>query len=167
MKILNAVTLQQRISFVALVIVLIVLVFPPSRSGSDGMQGAAGGKVGAGNTVSSEEIKGEAENLATREAEPKKRDRWDYYLALTIAGLTSLGVVILIYLAFSKSHGSGPEEQRSALYLIVVALIIEGVLIGGILHIDVKQYEAIYAAIAGYVLGTMGKQGISPGGGEK
>ncbi len=167
MKTFKAVPLRQRISFAALVFVLIVLLFPPSRSGSDGVQVAVNDKGAANNIASSEDLKVPSEYLAARRADSDRRHPWDYYLAFTIALLTSVGVVILIYLTFSARHKSGPEEQRSALYLIVVALIIEGVLIGGILHIDVKQYEAIYAAIAGYVLGTMGKQAFSPNGGER
>ncbi len=93
---------------------------------------------------------------------PGDRKDWDYYLSSFIAGMTCLGVALLIWLAYRK----GLEEQRNALNLIVVALIVEAVLIAGILSVDISQFDTIYAAIIGYVLGAMGgRQHSNTGGG--
>ena len=95
-----------------------------------------------------------------------ERKDWDYYLSSFIAGMTCLGVALLIWLAYSKKHSKGLEEQRNALNLIVVALIVEAVLIAGILSVDISQFDTIYAAIIGYVLGAMGgRQHSNTGGG--
>lgn len=87
---------------------------------------------------------------------PRERNNWDYYLCFCISVMTCLGVGLLIYLAYSKQHSKGLEEQRNALHLIVVALIVEAVLIAGILGVDIAQFDTIYAAIVGYVLGSIG-----------
>ncbi|MBW8016489.1 MAG: hypothetical protein FVQ82_09900 [Planctomycetes bacterium] len=78
----------------------------------------------------------------------------DYYLASGIALFTALAVALLIILAYKVDHDHSMEKQSNALHLVVVALIIEGLLIAGILHVEISQFEAIYAAIAGYVLGS-------------
>jgi hypothetical protein len=95
----------------------------------------------------------------------KERNNWDYYLCSFISGMTCLGVALLIWLSYSKQHSKGLEEQRNALHLIVVALIVEAVLIAGILGVDIAQFDTIYAAIVGYVLGSIGgRQYIETGG---
>lgn len=165
MRSLKAVLFSQRTSFGALVVVLGVLLLAPYLSGSNGNQGRSAQEERQEDVRSSEQGKAAAGNGAERlraPAEPR-RERWDYYLSFAIALLTGMGVLLLIHYSFSAKHSKGPDEQRAALYLIVVALIIEAVLISGVIKIEVKQYESIYAAIAGYVLGTMGKQGESPG----
>lgn len=165
MRSLKAVLLSQRTSFVALLVVLGVLFLAPYLSGSNGIQGRSAQEERQERVLSPEEVKTAAGKEAERVQAPVKqrRERWDYYLSFAIALLTGIGVLLLIHYSFSAKHSKGPEEQRAALYLIVVALIIEAVLISGVIGIEVKQYESIYAAIAGYVLGTMGKQGESPG----
>lgn len=163
MRSLKAVLLSQRTSFGALVVVLGVLFLAPYLSGSNGTQGRSAQEERQESVLSPEEGETEAGRGAEGVQAPAKprRDRWDYYLSLVIAVLTGMGVLLLIHYSFSNKHSKGPDEQRAALYLIVVALIIEAVLISGVIGIEVKQYESIYAAIAGYVLGTMGKQGES------
>lgn len=165
MRSLKAALLSQRTSFGALVVALGILLLAPYLSGNDSMQGRSAQEERQERVLSSQELKTGAGKGAEGVKPPVKprRERWDYYLSFAIALLTGMGVLLLIHYSFSAQHSKGPEEQRAALYLIVVALIIEAVLISGVIGIQVKQYESIYAAIAGYVLGTMGKQGESRG----
>ncbi|MFQ5792507.1 MAG: hypothetical protein ACE5JI_18710, partial [Acidobacteriota bacterium] len=156
MRSLKAFLLSQRTSFVALVVVLAVLILAPYLSGDVGMQGRSAQEERQESAPSPKEVRRAVGEDTEPVKEPEKRDRWDYYLSFAIALMTGIGVFLLIYYAFSAKHSKGPEEQRSALYLIVVALIIEAVLISGVMGVNVEQYESIYAAIAGYVLGTMG-----------
>lgn len=160
----KAFLLSQRTSFVSLVVVLGVLILAPYLSGNDRIQGRSTQETLQERLEDETAAKGDTKDGQTPE---KRRERWDYYLSFAIAGLTAIGVWLLIYYSFSNTHGKGAEERRAALYLIVVALIIEAVLISGVIGIEVKQYESIYAAIAGYVLGTMGKQDESPGSREE
>ncbi len=98
-----------------------------------------------------------------QEKKPRERKNWDYYLCSCIAVMTCLGVGLLIWLSYSKNQTKGLEEQRNALNLIVVALIVEAVLIAGILGVDISQFDTIYAAIVGYVLGSIGGRKHSAG----
>ena len=144
---------QKGVLFVLLVLILSFLVLSPNQGGQRGVQ--------TGDQQQGTEVEGSTENTAPPtgvDDGPKVlRERWDYYLSIVIAILTAMGVLALIYYSFSTKHYRGPDEQRVALYVIVVALIIEAVMIAGILGIDSKQYESIYAGIAGYVLGSLGK----------
>lgn len=90
---------------------------------------------------------------------------WDYYLCSLISVMTCGGVALLIWLSYSNNHSKGLEEQRNALHLIVVALIVEAVLVAGILGVDIAQFDTIYAAIVGYVLGSIGGRQYSNKGG--
>lgn len=78
-----------------------------------------------------------------------------YGLAAVIAAFTGLGSIGLVWLAFRPNGSGSSERRRLALHMIAIALIVEAVLICGILGIDSEHYETLYAAIAGYVLGTI------------
>ncbi len=110
------------------------------------------------------ETSGDANKTTNGKLEKAKGcDPWQYYLSAIVAILAGLGTFVLIW------RNSRPDQDielaRMGLNMIAVALIVEAVLICCILRVDIEQYGAIYAAIAGYVLGSLGlKQSKQPNG---
>jgi hypothetical protein len=79
-----------------------------------------------------------------------------YVLCFVITILTGIGVVYLIHRAFHEG-GQAHHDPIMSLQMITIAMIISSVSVCAILKVEPKQYESIFAAIAGYVLGSLGK----------
>jgi len=95
---------------------------------------------------------------SVEQTEPLALDDGRMWLCVLIAVGTAVCTYVLIGYSFGPKAGFHQTEARLvALYMIVVALVVEAVLICGILNVDTKRYEAIYAAIIGYVLGRLNR----------
>ena len=89
---------------------------------------------------------------------PKEEFIGPYFLASLIVILTGLGVCLLIYFICKEPEKTTQKQLEISLSIIAVSLIVEAILILSILNIPSDHYEALYAAIAGYVLGRVGAQ---------